>query len=161
MKAVAEAKVNLTTVITTHHHWLVSSLQRVVLRCRVAGPLCNLYRNASPKRCCYSQTSRAQSSLNSFYIWCNILLTGLQHSPVVGIPLKLFCTPPYSRKYKLILTLLFLKGELLDSLEWYSRLHFYTHSLPLLFIFSVMMIRFAYQTFFILDLYFFMYIATQ
>ena len=38
----------------------------------------------------YSQTFRAQSPLNPFWIWCNMLLTGLHHSPVVSIPLLLF-----------------------------------------------------------------------
>ena len=32
-----------------------------------AGLLCNLYRNASPKCCHYSQTFRAKSSLNLFH----------------------------------------------------------------------------------------------
>ena len=54
-----------------------------------AGLLGNLYWNASPKRCHNSQTSRAQSPLNNFYTWCNMLLTGLPHSPVVSIPLIL------------------------------------------------------------------------
>ena len=51
--------------------------------------LCNLYRDAGPKRCHHSQTSRAQSPLNPFYTWCNILLTEFHYSPVVSIPLVL------------------------------------------------------------------------
>ena len=47
--------------------------------------MCNLF----PKRFHHSQTSRAQSPLNHFYTWCNTLLTGLHHSPVVSIPLFL------------------------------------------------------------------------
>ena len=39
-------------------------------------------RDAGPKRCHYSQTSRAQHLLH-------MVLTGLHHSPVVGIPLLL------------------------------------------------------------------------
>ena len=37
-----------------------------------AGLLCNLYQDAGPKRYQHSQTSRVQSTLNRFYIWCNI-----------------------------------------------------------------------------------------
>ena len=57
-----------------------------------AGLLCNLYRDAVPKRCqfCHHyKTSRAQSPLNPFYTWCNMLLTGARHSPIVSIPLLL------------------------------------------------------------------------
>ena len=46
-------------------------------------------RDAGPKRCHNSQTSRAQSPLNPFYTWCNMLLTGLHNSLVVSIPLLL------------------------------------------------------------------------
>ena len=59
------------------------------------GHLCNLYslgwrdRDAGLKLCHYSLTSRAQSPLNHFYTWRNMLLTGLHHSPVVSIPLLL------------------------------------------------------------------------
>ena len=49
--------------------------------------LWNLYRDTGPKRCHNSQTSRAQFPLNYFYTWCNMLLTGSHHSPVVRIPL--------------------------------------------------------------------------
>ena len=49
----------------------------------------NLYQDAGPKRCQHSQNSRAQSPLNPFYTWCNILLTELHHSSVVSIPLLL------------------------------------------------------------------------
>ena len=56
-----------------------------------ASLLCNLYRNAGLKRCYYFQTSRAQSPFNSFYIWCNMLLTGLHHSP--PLPFKFFHSP--------------------------------------------------------------------
>ena len=52
-----------------------------------------LYRDAGPKRCYHSQTSRAQSPLNQFYTWCNMLLTGLHHSPVVSITFKFLHTP--------------------------------------------------------------------
>ena len=55
--------------------------------------LCNHYRDAGPKRCHYSQTSRAQSPLNPLYTWSNMLLTGLHHSPVVSIPLLLPWNP--------------------------------------------------------------------
>ena len=54
-----------------------------------AGLLCNLYRDAGPKRCHLYQTSRAQSSLNPFYTWCDILPSGLHHLPVVSIPFLL------------------------------------------------------------------------
>ena len=54
-----------------------------------AGFLCKLHRDAGPKRCHHSQTSRAQSPLNPFYTWCNILLTEFHYSPVVSIPLVL------------------------------------------------------------------------
>ena len=53
---------------------------------------CNLYRYAGPKRSC------AQSPRNHSYTWCNMLLTGLHHSPVVSIPLLLPSNsppPPY------------------------------------------------------------------
>ena len=56
-----------------------------------AGLIWNLYslgwrnRDAGPKRCHYSQNSRAQSPLNPFYRWCNMLLTVLYHFPVVSI----------------------------------------------------------------------------
>ena len=49
--------------------------------CNYAGFLWNLYslgwrdQNAGPKRCYYSQASRAQSPLNAFCTWCNMLLT--------------------------------------------------------------------------------------
>ena len=52
-----------------------------------AALLWNHYRVARPKRCHHSQTSRTQSPLNPFYTWCNMLLTGLHHSPVVSISL--------------------------------------------------------------------------
>ena len=52
-----------------------------------AGLLCNLYRVASSKRCQHFETSRVESPLNPFYTWCNILLTGLHHFPIVSIPL--------------------------------------------------------------------------
>ena len=52
--------------------------------CDYASLLYNLYRDAGPKHCHYSQTSRAKSPLNPFYTWCNMLLTGLHHSPVVS-----------------------------------------------------------------------------
>ena len=52
-----------------------------------AGLLCNLYRDAGPKSCHYSQNCRAQSPLNHFYTWCTMLVAGLQ--PVVNIPLLL------------------------------------------------------------------------
>ena len=64
---------------------MVSQQQRVYS----VGLLCNLYRDAGPKRCQHSQTYRAQSPLNLFYTWCNMLLTRLHHSPVVSIPLFL------------------------------------------------------------------------
>ena len=48
-----------------------------------------LYRNAGPKRCHHSQTSRTQSPLNQFYTWFNLLLTGLHHSFEVRITLHL------------------------------------------------------------------------
>ena len=57
--------------------------------------MCNLYslgwkdRDASIKRCHYPQISRAQSPLNPFYTWCNMLLTLFYHSPIVSIPLLL------------------------------------------------------------------------
>ena len=54
-----------------------------------AGLMCNLYRDAGLKRCHHSQTCRAQYPFNPFYTWCNMLLTGLHHSPVVNIPLLL------------------------------------------------------------------------
>jgi len=57
------------------------------------GILCNLYRDAGLKRCHYSQASRAQSALNPFYTWCNMLLTGLHHSPVVSNPILLLSNP--------------------------------------------------------------------
>ena len=38
--------------------------------------------DAGPKRVHYSQTPRAQSPLNPFYTWCNMLLTGLHRSPI-------------------------------------------------------------------------------
>ena len=41
---------------------------------------------SAKKRCHHSQTSRAQSSLNPFQGWCNMLLTGLHHHPIVSIP---------------------------------------------------------------------------
>ena len=50
-----------------------------------AGLLCILYQDAGPKRCQHPQTSRVQSSLNPFYRRCNMLLSGLHHSPV-GYP---------------------------------------------------------------------------
>ena len=53
------------------------------------GFLCNLYRYADPNHCHHSQSSRTQSPLNPFYTWCNMLLTGLYHSPLVSIPLLL------------------------------------------------------------------------
>jgi len=53
------------------------------------GLLCNLYRDAVPKHWHFSQTSRAQFPVNFFYTWCNFLLTGLHHSPVVNIPFLL------------------------------------------------------------------------
>ena len=52
-----------------------------------AGLLCNLYslgyrdRDAVLSRCHHSQTSRAQSPLTIFYIWCNMLLTAALHPP--------------------------------------------------------------------------------
>ena len=51
-----------------------------------ADLLCNLYRDAGPKSCHYSQTSRAQFPLKPLYTWCHMLLTALHHSPGVGIP---------------------------------------------------------------------------
>ena len=45
--------------------------------------------DAGPKHCQHSQISRAQSPLNLFHTWCNMLLTGLHQSPVVSIPLLL------------------------------------------------------------------------
>ena len=51
-----------------------------------AGLLCNLYRNASPKRHYHSQTSRAESLLNSFYTWSKMLPTGLHYSTKISIP---------------------------------------------------------------------------
>ena len=41
------------------------------------------------KRCLYSQTSVAQSTLNHFFMWCEILLTRSHHSLLVSIPLIL------------------------------------------------------------------------
>ena len=51
-----------------------------------AGLMCNLYRDAGLKHCHHSQTSRVQSSLNSFCTWCNLLdwvalFPCSQHSP--------------------------------------------------------------------------------
>ena len=43
------------------------------------GLLCNLYRDAGPKRCHHSQTSRAQSPLNPFYTWYNMMLKARFH----------------------------------------------------------------------------------
>ena len=54
-----------------------------------AGLLCNLYRDDGQKRYHHSKTSRAQSPLNPSHTWCNMLLTGLHHSPVVIISLLL------------------------------------------------------------------------
>ena len=59
----------------------VETLQSRLKKPRDAGP--------NPKHCHYPQTSRAQSPLNPFYTWCNILLTGLHHSLIVSIPLLL------------------------------------------------------------------------
>ena len=53
-----------------------------------ASLLFNLYRDAGPKLCQCSQYSRAQTPLNPFYTCCNLLLTGLHHSPPP--PLKFF-----------------------------------------------------------------------
>ena len=53
------------------------------------GLQCKLSWEASPKCRHHSQVSCAQSSLNHFYTLCNMLLTGLLHSPVVSIPLLL------------------------------------------------------------------------
>ena len=61
-----------------------------------AGLLCNLNsldlrdHDAGPKCCHYSQTSRAQSPLNHFYSWYNMLLTQSHSTPP---PLKFFNTP--------------------------------------------------------------------
>ena len=49
-----------------------------------AGLLCILYRDAGRKCCHHSQTSRVQSPLNLFHTCCNMLLTGLHHSPVLS-----------------------------------------------------------------------------
>ena len=65
--------------------------------------VCNLYnlgcrpRYASPKRCHSSETFRAQSPLNPFYIWSNMLLTGMHYSTVVSIPLLLPLLRPSSK----------------------------------------------------------------
>ena len=69
-----------------------------------AGLLCYLYslgwrdQAAGPKRCHYSQTSRAKSLLDPFYAWYNMLLTDWvalfprsQHSPLPI--LKFFIIP--------------------------------------------------------------------
>ena len=73
----------------------VSQCQRVYTW-NYAGHLYNPYRDAGPKLCHHSQTSRAQSPLNPFYTWCNMLLTELPHSPVVSIPLPLLSNSPLS-----------------------------------------------------------------
>ena len=63
---------------------------------RRAGLLCHLYRNAGPKHCHHCQTSRDQSPVDPFYAWCNMLLTGMHHSPVVSILLLFPQILPYS-----------------------------------------------------------------
>ena len=74
----------------------------------------NLYRDAGPKCCQHSQTSRAQSPLIPFYTWCNFFLTGLHYSPVVGIPLLLLSNsfilplhlPPLARELGAIIIII-------------------------------------------------------
>ena len=59
-----------------------------------------------PNRCQYSQTSRTESPLNTFYTWYNVVLTGLHRSPVVSIPFYSPQTLPCSRFTSLLPSLL-------------------------------------------------------
>ena len=76
--------------------------QQHFVRKKVSDLLCNLYSVTAgetarglSKRCHYSQTSRAKSLLDIFFIWRDILLTGSHHSPVVNTTSTSPQIPPY------------------------------------------------------------------